>query len=67
MAKLPWDKLRRFPCPKCGKKMLKIADHQHAFGHKDYSRVNCRGCGTTWKAEGIERRMNETAKEDPRP
>ena len=32
------------PCPKCGRKGLHFADHPHAFGFKDYGRVECRFC-----------------------
>lgn len=31
-------------CPQCDRKGLNYADHPHAFGHKDYSRVRCRWC-----------------------
>ena len=31
-------------CPKCGRKGLHYAMHPHAFGYKDYSKVECRFC-----------------------
>ena len=33
-------------CPKCGRRGLHYAMHPHAFGYKDYSRVECRFCHT---------------------
>lgn len=36
--------LKKKPCPKCGRKGLRYADHPHAFGWKDYSRMTCRFC-----------------------
>lgn len=41
--------LRTKPCPGCGKKGLSFAAHPHAFGYKDYSRVRCRYCKSTFK------------------
>lgn len=32
------------PCPSCKKKGLAMANHPHAIGHKDYTRVRCRYC-----------------------
>lgn len=41
---VPRAEIRSCPCPKCGKKGLAYADHRHAFGHKDKSRIICRFC-----------------------
>lgn len=43
----------RFPtqyaCPVCNRKTLNYADHPHAFGWKEYDKVFCRGCQTTFR------------------
>ena len=36
-------------CPSCGRKGLHFSDHPHAFGHKDFSHVECRFCHTRFK------------------
>lgn len=41
--------LAKRPCPKCKRKGLHYANHPHAFGWKDYSRVECRFCHRTFK------------------
>jgi len=46
---IPWRELRSCPCRKCGKKMLMYANHPHAFGWKDHSRIACRGCHARFK------------------
>ena len=38
----------RYACPICNKKMMNYADHPHAFGWKEYDKVFCRGCQTTF-------------------
>lgn len=43
--------LRKEPCPECGRKGLHFRDHPHALGYKDYSRVQCRFCRTTFKVK----------------
>ena len=39
----------RGKCPACGKKGLGVANHPHAFGHKDYGRFICRYCKKVFK------------------
>ena len=34
----------KIPRPNCGRKGLHYASHPHAFGYKDYERVECRFC-----------------------
>jgi len=46
---IPRAALRSCLCPKCGKKGLKYADHAHAFGYKDHSRITCRFCRSVYK------------------
>ena len=46
---IPWREMRSCPCRKCGKKMLMYANHAHAFGWKDHSRIACRGCHARFK------------------
>lgn len=41
--------LRRTPCPKCKRKGLRHPGHPHAFGYKDYARIECRYCKVRWK------------------
>ena len=40
------------PCPACGRKGLHYADHPHAAGWKDYSRLVCRFCDKRFIAPG---------------
>jgi transposase-like protein len=35
---------RGIPCPACKRKGLSIANHPHALGRKDLSRVKCKYC-----------------------
>lgn len=41
-------------CPKCKRKGLHFANHPHAFGWKDYSRIECRFCGARFKERAAE-------------
>ena len=36
-------------CPKCKRKGLHFPMHAHAFGRKDYSRLECRFCKARFK------------------
>jgi hypothetical protein len=38
------SELKKQKCPKCNRKGLHYANHPHAFGYKDYSRMVCRFC-----------------------
>lgn len=42
-------KVKNNVCPNCNKKGLHYANHPHAAGYKDYSRVVCRFCNKTFK------------------
>ncbi len=46
--------LRGKPCPKCGRKTLRVPPHPHAFGHKDYGMVGCYGKGCRFKVTETE-------------
>lgn len=41
------------PCPECNKKGLSLADHPHAYGHKDLNRVRCRYCKKTFDRQKL--------------
>lgn len=55
--------LRGKPCPKCGKKTMRVANHPHAFGYKDTTRVNCWSCHGTFNAEKYAQWLNSQAKD----
>jgi DNA-directed RNA polymerase subunit RPC12/RpoP len=40
-------------CPDCGKKGLRYADHPHAYGWKNYNKINCRYCGVSHRTPNI--------------
>lgn len=40
-------------CPKCKKKGLHYANHEHAFGWKNYDVVECRFCHSRYDAESV--------------
>lgn len=41
--------LRSKLCPNCGRKGLHYANHPHAFGYKDYDKIECRFCHARFK------------------
>jgi DNA-directed RNA polymerase subunit RPC12/RpoP len=41
--------LQGVKCPNCGKKGLSYAPHPHAFGLKNYEKINCRYCGASFR------------------
>lgn len=47
--------LSKTPCPKCGRRGLHFAMHPHAFGWKDYGRVECRFCSARFKVRDKDR------------
>ena len=57
-------KISKFPCPKCNRKGLHYADHPHAFGWKDYDKVECRFCKSVFDAEKIEKSVEKSEELD---
>jgi len=51
--------LKGKPCPACGRKGLHYADHPHAYGHKDYGRIECRFCRASFKRAVRDARKGE--------
>jgi hypothetical protein len=47
-------KYQGVPCPKCGKKGLRVPEHPHAFGYKNYGKVSCFYCNARFKEKAKE-------------
>ncbi|MEN6317257.1 MAG: hypothetical protein ABFD82_00665 [Syntrophaceae bacterium] len=55
----------RAPCPKCGRKGVGYANHPHAFGYRDYDRLECRYCNAKFKLlQGSEKEVKNGGSEN---
>ena len=48
-------KITKQPCPKCNRKGLHYREHPHAFGFKDYDRIECRFCKIVFNSDKLEK------------